>query len=83
MGIRSRLGIAGKTPLRAIANLGASIKRATHALLPTSRESIPLDMVASNCLPYQASKTYRTIMTESHCRRAQIIAEVQQSLRRL
>ena len=84
MGIRFRLGVEGKTPLRAIANLGATIKRATEALLPTSRDSsIPLDMLASNCLPYQASKTYRTIMTESDCRRAQTILEVQRSLRRL
>ena len=83
MGIRSRLGVEGKTPLRAIANLGATIKRATDALLPTSRESMPFDMLASNCLPYQASKTYRTIMTEYDCRRAQTIVEVQRSLRRV
>jgi len=83
MGIRSRLGVEGKTPLRTIANLGASIKRATDILLPNSRESIPLDMLASNCLPYEASKTYRTIMVESDCRRAQTIVEVQRSLRRL
>jgi hypothetical protein len=83
MGIRSKLGVEGKTPLRAIANLGATIKRATEALLPTSRESIPLDMLASNWLPYQALKTYRTIMTESDCRRAQTIVEVQRFLRRV
>jgi hypothetical protein len=83
MGIRSKLDVEGKTPLRAIANLGATIKRATEALLPTSRESIPLDMLDSNCLPYQALKTYRTIMTESDCRRAQTIVEVQRSLRRI
>jgi hypothetical protein len=83
MGIRSRLGVEGKTPLRAIANLGATIKRATDVLLPNSRESMSFDMLASNCLPYQASKTYRTIMTESDCRRAQTIVEVQRSLRRV
>jgi hypothetical protein len=82
MGIRSRLSVEGKPPLRAIVNLGATIKRATEALLPTSRESIPLDMFASNCLPYEASKTYRTIMTEADCRRAQTIIEVQRSLSR-
>jgi hypothetical protein len=83
MGIRSRLGVEGKTPLRAIANLGATVKRATEILLPTSKESIPLEMLASNCLPYEASKTYRTIMTESDCRRAQTMMEVQRSLRRI
>jgi hypothetical protein len=83
MGIRSRLGVEGKTSLRTIANLGATIKRATDALLPTSKETIPLDMFVSNCLPYHASKTYRTIMMESDCRRAQAIVEVQRSLRRV
>jgi len=83
MGIRSRLSVEGKTPLRALANLGATIKRAADALLPTSKEKIPLDMFASNCLPYQASKTYRTIMTESDCRRAQTTVEVQRLLRRV
>jgi len=82
MGIRSRLGVEGKTPLRAIANLGATIKRATGLLLPPFRESMSKDMLASNWLPYQASKTYRAIMAESDCRRAQTIAEVQRSLRR-
>ena len=81
MGIRSRLSVEGKTPLMAIANLGATIKRATEVLLPTSRESISLDMLASNCLPYQASKTYQTIIAESAARRAQTIGEVQRSLR--
>jgi len=83
MGIRSKLGVEGKTPLRVIANLGASIKRATDILLPTSRESMSMDMLASNWLPYQASKTYRTIMTESDCIRAQTIVEVQRFLRRV
>jgi len=83
MGIRSRLGVEGKTPLRTIANLGATIKRATEVLLPASSESMSFDMLASNCLPYQASKTYRTIVAESDCRRAQVIAEVQRSLCRV
>jgi len=82
MGIRSRFGVEGK-PQRTIANLGAAIKRAVELCLPASRESLPIDMLASNCLPYQASKTYRTIMPESACMRAQIMVEAQQSLRRL
>ena len=81
MKIRSGLDVEGKTPLGTIANLGAIIKRATDVLLPTSRESMVKDMLVSNCLPYQASKTYRAIMTESDCRRAQMIVEVQRSLR--
>jgi len=83
MGIRSRLGVEGKPSLRAIANLAATIKRATDILLPPSRESMSFDMLASDCLPYQASKTYRTIMTESHCRRVQTMVEAQRSLLRV
>jgi hypothetical protein len=80
MGIRFKLGVEGKKPLGAIANLGTSIKRATDILLPTSRESMSKDMLASNCLPYQALKTYRTITTESDYRRTQTIVEVRRSL---
>jgi len=73
----------GQKKLRLNANLGATIKRVTEVLLPASRESIPLDMLASDCLPYQASKTYRKIVSEYDCRRAQITSEAQQALRRL
>jgi hypothetical protein len=83
MGIRSKLAVEGKTPLRVLANLGATIKRATDILLPNSRESMSKDMLASNWLPYQALKTYRKIMTESDCKRAQTIVEVQRFLRRV
>jgi hypothetical protein len=83
MGIRSRLGEEGKTPLAAIANLGATIKRATAVLLPTSRESMSIDILASDCLPYEASKTYRTIIAEFDCRRAQTIVEAKRSLHRV
>jgi len=83
MGIRSRLGIEGKPPLREIANLGTTIKRTTDVLLLTSTESMPKDMLDSTCLPYQASKTYRTIIAESDCRRAQAIVCVHQSMLRV
>ena len=83
MGIRSRLGAEGKAPLTAIANLGAAIKRAVELRLPVSKESLPIDMLASNCLPYQASKTYRAIMIEAARMRAQTMVEAQRSLRRL
>ena len=82
MGIRSRLGIEGKTPLKAIANLGTTIKRAIHVLLPTSGESTSSNMLASNCLLYQASETYRKVMMESDLRRTQAVVEVQRSLMR-
>ena len=80
MGIRFKFGVEGKKPLGVIANLGTSIKRAADVLLPASRESLSKDMLISNCLPYQALKTYRKIMTESDYRRVQNIVEVRRSL---
>ena len=81
MGIRARLGAELGPSLSTIADFGATIKRAASVLFPKSRESISCDMFASNYLPYQASKTFRTIIAESNCRRAQTITEVQRSLR--
>lgn len=73
----------GKAPLTSIANLGVALKRALELRLPTSRESLPIDMLVSDCLPYEASKTYRIMRTESACMQAENIAEAQRSLRRL
>jgi len=83
MGIRSRLGVEGKAQLTAIANLGAAIKRAFENRLPTSRESVPIDMLASNFLPYQVSRTYNAIMVESTRIRAQTIVDAQRLTRQL
>jgi hypothetical protein len=80
MGIKSALGVRAGSSLRAVADLGPLIRRVAAVLLPTSRESMPLDLLASNCLPYQASKTYRTIVTEADCNRAQAMVEVQRTL---
>lgn len=80
MGIRFKLGVEGRKPLGAIANLGISIKRTIDILLPVSRESLSKDMLVSDYLPYQALKTCRTIMTEYDYRRAQSIVEVRRSL---
>jgi hypothetical protein len=80
MGTRSRVGLEGNTQFGGIANLVTTIRRATEALLPTSREGMPFDMFSLNCLPFEASRTYKTMMAESDCRRAQTIAEVQRSL---
>jgi hypothetical protein len=80
MGIRFRLGVEGRKSLGSITSLGISIKKAIDIFLPDSRESISKDMLVSEYLPYQASKTYKTIMTEYDCRRTQIRAEVRQSL---
>jgi hypothetical protein len=80
MGIRFRLGLEGRKSLGNITSLGVSIKKAVDMFLPDSRESISKDMLVSKYLPYQASKTYKIIMTEYDCRRAHIKADVRQSL---
>jgi hypothetical protein len=83
MGIRLKVGVEGKLLSRAIANLGTTIKRPTDIHLSMSRECIHKDMLASNCLPYQAPRAYRAIIIEADCRRAQRTVEVQRSLSRV
>ncbi len=81
--IKSKSIVEGKSPFKSITNLGAAVRKATEILLPNSRESIPVDMFASSCLPYQASKTYKKLTTESDCKRTKTLIDVQMSLRRL
>jgi hypothetical protein len=81
MEIKFKIGAEGKTLSGVTAGLGAYIRRIVKVSLPTSMEGISVDMFASDWLPYQASKTYRTILAESDCRRAQTIIELQRSLR--
>jgi len=76
MEIRSRISVGGKTHYGVIASLGVALKRVAEIRVPTLRESLSVDMFTSNYLPYEASRTYRTIMTEFDCRRAQTIVEV-------
>jgi hypothetical protein len=42
-------------------------------------ESLSIDMLASSYLPYEASRTYREIMTEFNCRRTQNLVEIQRN----
>ena len=80
MGIKVRLGVEGGVYHRAIANLGAALRRVAEIRLPTLQEGISFGMFASDSLPYEASKTYRTIMTEFDCTRAQTQIQTRQAL---
>lgn len=71
MGIRTRLGVEGEAYHRAVANVLEALKRATAERLSVFQDGISVGMFDSYSLPYEASKTYRTIMTEFRCRRAQ------------
>ncbi len=82
MEIRSRLGVGAKNNYGIIASLGVALKRVAQIRLPTLSEGISVDMFVSNYLPYDAAKTYRTIMTEFDCRRTQTVVEVQRHLLR-
>jgi hypothetical protein len=82
MEIRSKLGVEAKAHNRMVKSLGVVLKRVTEMRLSNLKESISLNMFTSNCLPYEASKTYRTIMTEANCRRAQTLVDAQRYLTR-
>jgi hypothetical protein len=82
MEIRSKLGIGGKTLQGLVAGLGVVLRRVGQIRLPNLKERIPVEMFVSNYLPYEAEKTYRTIMIEFECNRGQTSVEVQKYLTR-
>jgi hypothetical protein len=75
MAIEFRLRVIEENCLRGITRLGVAFKRVTEIVRLTSKQNLPIDMLAHNCLPYEASKTYRSILTEFECRRGQNLAE--------
>jgi hypothetical protein len=72
----------GKAYYRVMGSLGSSLRRIVANRLPVLRENISVDMFASNYLPYEASRTYRTIMIELDSKRAQALMETQRQLLR-
>lgn len=82
MGIKFRLGAQRNADHQAISNLGAALRRVAEIRLPTLQDKISVDMFASNSLPYEALKTYRTIKVEFDCRRAHTQAIAQRALSR-
>jgi len=79
MGIKSRLGLEAQAHHQVIALLRLGLKRVAEVRLPFQK-GISVDMFAADCLPYEASKTYRTIMTEFDRERARTIKEAQLAL---
>jgi hypothetical protein len=78
MTMEFRLRVIGDNCFRVITRLGVAFKRVTSILPPTPKENLSVDMLAYNCLPYEVSRTYRSILTEFECRRGQNLAEVRQ-----
>jgi hypothetical protein len=60
--------------------LGTILRRVASIHSETFRNSIPVGMFAAGCLPYEAAKTYRTIMTEFDCKRSKALVEAQRQV---
>jgi len=82
MGIKFRLGMRDGKGYAALATFGVVLKRIASFRLPNLREGISVDMLRSEYLPYEASETYRRILIEFDCRRAETMVETQRQLLR-
>jgi hypothetical protein len=76
MGIRGGNGYAAHT------TFGGILRRIASVRLPDLKESLSVDMLKSEYLPYEASETYRRILTEFDCKRAETLVETQRQLLR-
>lgn len=82
MGIRSRLGVQKGIGYTGLAAVSGVLRRVTSIRLPSFRESISVDMLKSEYLPYEASQTYRRIMIEFDCTRTMAMVETQKQMLR-
>jgi hypothetical protein len=82
MGIRSRLGVQKEIGYTGHAAFLGFLRRVTSIRLPNLRESISVDMLTSEYLPYEASQTYRRIMNEFDCTRTLAVVETRKQLLR-
>ena len=80
MGIR--LGMLGGKGYAALATFGVVLRRIASVRFPNLREGLSVDMLTSEYLPYEASETYRRILSEFDCRRAETLVETQRQLLR-
>jgi hypothetical protein len=71
--------IRGRSPSSIVLSLGASLRRVFEIRLPALNESLSIDILASSYLPYEASRTYREIVTEFNCRRTQYLVDTQRN----
>jgi hypothetical protein len=82
MGIKSRLGVQRGINYAGLSVVSGVLRRAISIRLPNLRESISVDMLTCEYLPYEASQTYRGIMTEFDCTRSVAMVETQRHLLR-
>jgi hypothetical protein len=75
IGLRRSRGEKGHYGI--LQNLKAVLRIITRVSLTNLRDTMPADMFHASYLPYEASKTYRAIMTEFECRRSNYLVEAQ------
>jgi hypothetical protein len=65
-------GLRTRAQVGLVKNLGTFFRRITAIRVGVFREGIAAGMFAAECLPYEASKSYRAIKTELECKRSEI-----------
>lgn len=65
-------GLRTRAQFGLVKNLGTIFRRVTAIRLGVSREGIAAGMFAAECLPCQASKSYRAIKTELEYKRSEV-----------
>lgn len=70
MGIKYKGGLRATAQFGLVKNLGTIFRRVTAIRLDVFREGISAGMFVAECLPYEASETYRKIKTEFENRRS-------------
>ena len=69
-------GLRTRAQFGLVKNLGTILRRVTAIRLGVFHEGIAAGMFASEYLPYEASKSYRTIKTELECKRSEIQLDI-------
>jgi hypothetical protein len=74
MEIRFRGGLRARAQLGIAKNLEVVVRRVTAFRLDAFRNSLPSEMFTCG-VPYEASRTYRTMKSEFECKRSQAMVE--------
>jgi len=82
MEIKIKGGLRTRTEFRFVKPLEAIFKRVTAIRLDVLHEGIPAGLFVAECLPYEASETYRTIKTEFERNRTKAMIEVRKQVMR-
>jgi len=65
-------GLRTRAQFGLVKNLGTIFRRVTAIRLGVFREGIASGMFTTDCLPYEASESYRAIKTELECKRSEV-----------